>query len=203
MYCFCCCFFLNNISAGHSSLLQVYRCHWTYVAITILYRWRQSPSIFYCDCCISSVTSVNLTKAAMASRNIVLKKNAKKKNNTRCFKSALQWSLDFSFLFREGRSSGIGDDMLPFHLYIRRRGIWVPQPLATTQAVSYTLSSTTTGKEGQNSKVSPWYPSSEEPLPYFKNRGMWRGWARLKNWGPRASGCIGKSASIKPSRTIK
>ena len=131
------------------------------------------------------------------------KKRPKKKNNTRCFKSALQWSLDFSFLFREGRSSGIGDDMLPFHLYIRRRGIWVPQPLATTQAVSYTLSSTTTGKEGQNSKVSPWYPSSEEPLPYFKNRGMWRGWARLKNWGPRASGCIGKSASIKPSRTIK
>ena len=28
----------------------------------------------------------------MASRNIVIK------NNTRCFKSALQWSLDFSFL---------------------------------------------------------------------------------------------------------
>ena len=33
---------------------------------------------------ISSVTSVNLKKAGMASRNIVVK------NNTRCFKSALQ-----------------------------------------------------------------------------------------------------------------
>ena len=32
--------FLNNISAGHTSLLQVYRCYWTYVAISILYRWR-------------------------------------------------------------------------------------------------------------------------------------------------------------------
>ena len=32
---------------------------------------------------ISSVTSVNLKKAGMASRNIVVK------NNTRCFKSAL------------------------------------------------------------------------------------------------------------------
>ena len=35
-------FFYNNISAGHTSLLQVYRCYWTYVGITILYRWRMS-----------------------------------------------------------------------------------------------------------------------------------------------------------------
>ena len=40
--------------------------------------------IKYCDCYISSVTSVNLKKAGMASRNIVIK------NNIRCFKSALQ-----------------------------------------------------------------------------------------------------------------
>ena len=46
-------FFYNNISAGHTSLLQVYR-------------------------------SLNLKKAGIASRNIVIK------NNTRCFKSALQ-----------------------------------------------------------------------------------------------------------------
>ena len=51
-----------------------------------------SPSMLYCNCYISSVTSVNLKKAGIASRNIVIK------NNTRCFKSALQWSLDFSFL---------------------------------------------------------------------------------------------------------
>ena len=44
------------------------------------------------DCYISSVTSVNLKKADMASRNIVIK------NNTRCFQSALQQSLDVSFL---------------------------------------------------------------------------------------------------------
>ena len=37
-----CIVFYNNISAGHTSLLQVYRCYWTYVAITILYRWRIS-----------------------------------------------------------------------------------------------------------------------------------------------------------------
>ena len=37
-----CIVFYNNISAGHTSLLQVYRCFWTYVAITILYRWRMS-----------------------------------------------------------------------------------------------------------------------------------------------------------------
>ena len=30
-------FFYNNISAGHTSLLQVYRSYWTYVVITILY----------------------------------------------------------------------------------------------------------------------------------------------------------------------
>ena len=30
-----CIVFYNNISAGHTSLLQVYRCYWTYVAITI------------------------------------------------------------------------------------------------------------------------------------------------------------------------
>ena len=54
---------------------------------------RHSPFIYYCDCYISSVTSVNLKKAGMANRNIVIK------NNTRCFKSALQQSLDFSFLF--------------------------------------------------------------------------------------------------------
>ena len=41
---------------------------------------------------ISSVTCVNLKKASMASRNIVIK------NNTFRFKSALQQSLDFSFL---------------------------------------------------------------------------------------------------------
>ena len=35
-------FFYNNISAGHTSLLQVYRCYWTYVAITILCKWRMS-----------------------------------------------------------------------------------------------------------------------------------------------------------------
>ena len=40
-----------------------------------------------------TVTSVNLKKAGMASRNIVIK------NNTRCFKSALLKSSDFSFLF--------------------------------------------------------------------------------------------------------
>ena len=40
-----------------------------------------------------TVTSVNLKKAGMASRNIVIK------NNTRCFKSALLLSSDFSFLF--------------------------------------------------------------------------------------------------------
>ena len=35
--------FQNNISAGHTSLLQVYRCYWTYVGITIvLYGWRIS-----------------------------------------------------------------------------------------------------------------------------------------------------------------
>ena len=39
-----------------------------------------------------NITSVNLKKVGMASRNIVIK------NNTRCFKSALLWSLDFSFL---------------------------------------------------------------------------------------------------------
>ena len=43
-----------------------------------------AKSIYYCDCYISSVTSVNLKKAGMASRNIVIK------NSTRCFKSALQ-----------------------------------------------------------------------------------------------------------------
>ena len=32
-------FFHNNISAGRASLLQVYRCYWTYVGITILFRW--------------------------------------------------------------------------------------------------------------------------------------------------------------------
>ena len=39
----------------------------------------------------------------MASRNIVIK------NNTRCFKSALQWSLDFSFLvvYLERRFNGV------------------------------------------------------------------------------------------------
>ena len=31
-----CIVFYNNISAGHTSLLQVYRCYWTYVAKTIL-----------------------------------------------------------------------------------------------------------------------------------------------------------------------
>ena len=44
---------------------------------------RHSPSIYYRDCYISPLTSVNLKKAGMASRNIVIK------NNTRCFKSAL------------------------------------------------------------------------------------------------------------------
>ena len=38
-----CIIFYNNISAGHTSLLQVYRCYWTYVGITIfIYRWRMS-----------------------------------------------------------------------------------------------------------------------------------------------------------------
>ena len=32
-----CIVFYNNMSAGHTSLLQVYRCYWTYVAITILF----------------------------------------------------------------------------------------------------------------------------------------------------------------------
>ena len=32
-------FFHNNISVGRASLLQVYRCYWTYVGITILFRW--------------------------------------------------------------------------------------------------------------------------------------------------------------------
>ena len=40
-----CIVFYNNISAGHTSLLQVYRCYWTYVAITILYRWRMSQQL--------------------------------------------------------------------------------------------------------------------------------------------------------------
>ena len=31
-----CIVFYKNISAGHTSLLQVYRCYWTYEAITIL-----------------------------------------------------------------------------------------------------------------------------------------------------------------------
>ena len=39
-------FFLNNISAGHTSLLQVYRCYWTYVAITILQSHFRSPPHF-------------------------------------------------------------------------------------------------------------------------------------------------------------
>ena len=30
-------FFHNNIRAGHTRLLQVYRCYWTYVGITVLY----------------------------------------------------------------------------------------------------------------------------------------------------------------------
>ena len=42
---------------------------------------------------LGNVTSVNLKKAGMASQNIPIK------HNTRCFKSALQYSLDFSFLF--------------------------------------------------------------------------------------------------------
>ena len=37
-----CIVFYNNISAGDTSLLQVYRCYWTYVPITMLYRWRMS-----------------------------------------------------------------------------------------------------------------------------------------------------------------
>ena len=33
--------YYSNISAGHTSILQVYRWYWTYVGITIfIYRWR-------------------------------------------------------------------------------------------------------------------------------------------------------------------